>query len=142
MSECCKERVWSGDAWSRSRACSRKAVKDGYCKQHHPDSVKARRKASDDKWDEQIRNSPQARLRDALATISRLEARIDALMLEYCPDEMTQAQMENWASHQKPSPEEWLPVEDESPLCPKCARHPFQHKGDIYQCKCGHEWEV
>ncbi len=29
------------------------------------------------------------------------QARIDALMLEYCPDEMTEAQKENWAKHQR-----------------------------------------
>ena len=29
-----------------------------------------------------------------------LQAKIDALMLEYCPDEMTKEQMDNWASHQ------------------------------------------
>lgn len=32
-----------------------------------------------------------------------LQANIDALMLEYCPDEMTEAQKANWARHQKPA---------------------------------------
>lgn len=31
-----------------------------------------------------------------------LQARVDALMLEYCPDEMTPEQLEEWARHQKP----------------------------------------
>lgn len=31
-----------------------------------------------------------------------LQAKIDALMLEYCPDEMTEAQKERWARHQQP----------------------------------------
>ena len=31
-----------------------------------------------------------------------LQAQLDALMLEFCPDEMTDAQRENWARHQKP----------------------------------------
>ena len=31
------------------------------------------------------------------------QARIDALMLEYCPDEMTEAQKDNWAKHQRPT---------------------------------------
>lgn len=35
-----------------------------------------------------------------------LQAKIDALMLEYCPDEMTPEQMETWAAHQAPVPEE------------------------------------
>lgn len=30
-----------------------------------------------------------------------LQAKIDALMLEYCPDEMTTEQIENWKRHQK-----------------------------------------
>ena len=30
------------------------------------------------------------------------QARIDALMLEFCPDEMTEAQKDNWAKHQRP----------------------------------------
>ena len=31
------------------------------------------------------------------AHIKELEAKIDALMLEYCPDEMTQKQIDEWA---------------------------------------------
>lgn len=31
-----------------------------------------------------------------------LQAQVDRLMLEYCPDEMTEEQFENWAKHQKP----------------------------------------
>lgn len=33
-----------------------------------------------------------------------LQAKIDALMLEYCPEEMTPEQIKNWEKHQKPSP--------------------------------------
>lgn len=32
-----------------------------------------------------------------------LQARLDALMLEFCPDEMTEEQLENWARHQRPA---------------------------------------
>lgn len=32
------------------------------------------------------------------AETAALQCKIDALMLEYCPDEMTEAQKENWAS--------------------------------------------
>lgn len=32
-----------------------------------------------------------------------LQAEIDRLMLEFCPDEMTKEQMENWEKHQKVS---------------------------------------
>lgn len=34
-----------------------------------------------------------------------LQARIDALMLEYCPDEMTAEQLAEWAKNQKPAGE-------------------------------------
>ena len=33
-------------------------------------------------------------------TIAAMQAKIDALMLEYCPDEMTPEQVENWKRHQ------------------------------------------
>lgn len=33
----------------------------------------------------------------------RMQARIDALMLEYCPDEMSEEQKRNWAAHQVPA---------------------------------------
>ena len=32
-----------------------------------------------------------------------LQAQLDALMLEFCPEEMTEAQKENWARHQRPA---------------------------------------
>jgi len=35
-----------------------------------------------------------------------MQARIDELMLEYCPDEMTPEQIEEWGKHQKPVSEE------------------------------------
>lgn len=45
-------------------------------------------------------------LRDELATMKQraelAEAKVDRLMLEYCPDEMTEAQIEGWAKHQVP----------------------------------------
>lgn len=31
-----------------------------------------------------------------------LQAKVDALMLEYCPDEMTPEQTAEWARHQRP----------------------------------------
>ena len=41
--------------------------------------------------------------RDQLrAEVARLQARIDALMLEYCPGEMTPEQTAEWARHQVP----------------------------------------
>ena len=37
--------------------------------------------------------------------IATLQARIDELMLEYCPEEMTPEQLDEWARHQIPAPE-------------------------------------
>lgn len=34
--------------------------------------------------------------------IESMQARIDELMLEYCPDEMTQEQIDNWCKRLKP----------------------------------------
>ena len=43
-----------------------------------------------------------------------LQARIDELMLEHCPDEMTAEQKANWAEHQKPVDAELQAEIDES----------------------------
>lgn len=50
MSEWCAGAVWDGYTY---RGCSRMAVKDGYCKQHHPDAVQARRDASERRYREE-----------------------------------------------------------------------------------------
>jgi hypothetical protein len=39
----CKRVVWG--SWGRPRPCTREAVKDGFCKQHHPESVKVQKDA-------------------------------------------------------------------------------------------------
>lgn len=42
---------------------------------------------------------------DAVAACDSLQAKIDELMLEYCPDEMTTEQRAEWAKHQVAVPE-------------------------------------
>lgn len=42
-----------------------------------------------------------AMLRQLVKEVDAKQAKIDALMLEYCPEEMTQEQIDNWASHQR-----------------------------------------
>lgn len=42
-----------------------------------------------------------ALMTEMLAENERLQAKIDSLMLEYCPDEMTPEQIENWKQHQR-----------------------------------------
>jgi len=36
-----------------------------------------------------------------MAVVESQQAKIDRIMLEYCPEEMTEEQLENWATHQR-----------------------------------------
>ena len=53
--------------------CSRKVWKDGWCKQHHPDNVKARHAELDRSAMEKWNNTPQMRLVRAGERIATLE---------------------------------------------------------------------
>ena len=50
MSDRCKETVFRQGGSFRGGRCSRKAVKDGYCNQHHPDAVAKRRGERMARW--------------------------------------------------------------------------------------------
>ena len=78
----CKEAVYSGDIWSGYVPCSRKVWKDGYCKQHHPDTVAERKRKADEKWRLAQENSPYTRLEKAIARVKQLEAERDLLREE------------------------------------------------------------
>lgn len=80
MTDQCKKTIYTG-TWARSSQCSRKAVADGYCKQHHPDSVKARREKSAARWEEQRKQTSHYRLGEALDTIKALADREQELMV-------------------------------------------------------------
>jgi hypothetical protein len=43
----------------------------------------------------------QVTVRQQAAKIADLESKVDELMLEYCPTEMTQDQLDNWVKSQK-----------------------------------------
>lgn len=45
----------------------------------------------------------QAEVERLRTQVAALQARVDALMLEFCPDEMTEEQKETWARHQRPA---------------------------------------
>jgi hypothetical protein len=45
--------------------------------------------------------SYQITVRQQAAKIADLESKVDELMLEYCPTEMTQDQLDNWVKSQK-----------------------------------------
>jgi len=47
----CKKIVWDKGGW-HSYQCRHKVWKDGYCKIHHPDSVKARQELSHMRWEQ------------------------------------------------------------------------------------------
>lgn len=48
--ERCKEQVvW--DSWGHTARCRRNAVRDGFCAQHHPDTVKARDAVRVARWE-------------------------------------------------------------------------------------------
>ena len=55
----CKQNVWGG--W-HFHPCPRKAWRDGWCKQHHPDTKKARDEAGKQKYEEKRKLSPWYRL--------------------------------------------------------------------------------
>lgn len=67
----CTETVYERDGW-HSHRCTRNVWKDGCCKQHHPDTVEARRKAADKRWEESAAKSPTARLIVCKARLSEV----------------------------------------------------------------------
>ena len=71
--ERCKQIIYV-DTWDGSRYCSRNATKDGYCTQHHPDIVEARRAATAAAWE-----AKQAKRRAPFEQISALRAELDVL---------------------------------------------------------------
>jgi len=72
----CKASVSTHDRAALSYQCSRKPWKDGWCKQHHPDSEKARleevRRRSEEKW----ANSPAARTRREIERLQNINAEL------------------------------------------------------------------
>jgi hypothetical protein len=53
------------------------------------------------KWQGAITKSLLAANHELHQKLETVEARVDALMLEFCPDEMTEEQKANWAAHQR-----------------------------------------
>lgn len=78
VKEKCKEKVFVGN-WGRQSQCSRNACKDGFCKQHHPETKKAREEEKDRRWEEKQKKSAWYLLKEANEKIARLEAEIKEL---------------------------------------------------------------
>jgi len=74
----CKQMVWSQGTWRR-RQCFRDAWKDGYCKQHHPDTVKKRDEERAARYEAKQKQSPWYKLEIACKEIRRLKAKIRRL---------------------------------------------------------------
>jgi hypothetical protein len=53
--ERCKEKVHPNDRWGsfHPRQCHAKIWKHGYCKIHHPDTVRIRQEAKEKRWEEE-----------------------------------------------------------------------------------------
>jgi hypothetical protein len=52
----CQANVYDRFMFGSFRQCERKAVKDGFCKQHHPDAEKARRDKTKQREDKEWRH--------------------------------------------------------------------------------------
>jgi len=77
----CKEMVCPRTTYGavNKYQCSRKTWRDGYCKQHHPDTVAKRGAESTARYEAQRKKTPLYKLREANHTIERLAEERDAL---------------------------------------------------------------
>ena len=66
----CKKGVMQG---YRSFQCKHKTWKDGWCKQHHPDTVKSRHEELDRRYYEKQKHEPWYLLKEARERIEALE---------------------------------------------------------------------
>lgn len=89
--EQCKAMVYRAP-YNHDHQCTRKAWKDGYCKQHHPDSAKERQRKSQERFDKRqakiaSRSEQMKELRKelsvAIAERDQLEKERDFLVAEY-----------------------------------------------------------
>lgn len=54
----CKARIWCHYDY---RQCSRNIWQDGYCKQHHPDTVQAKKDKAQKEWDKKWNSYERAK---------------------------------------------------------------------------------
>lgn len=78
----CKASVPGPPRSMRFYQCKRKPWKDGWCKQHHPDTVAERRAKNQKRYEQKHQRSPMAQLRRANEEIVRLKARVAELEAE------------------------------------------------------------
>lgn len=71
----CRERVAGLGGW-HFHQCSRKVWKDGYCRQHHPDTVAERNRKSRELWKKKQDASPWSQLKRAMEREEVLKAEL------------------------------------------------------------------
>jgi hypothetical protein len=76
--EKCKKTVYPNEMWGsfHGHQCRRNVWKDGYCKTHHSDTVKARAKEHEKLWQEKYKGNPILLLQEANTRIKELEEAI------------------------------------------------------------------
>jgi hypothetical protein len=78
----CSKKVFPNERWGafHPHQCNRKIWKDGFCKQHHPETEEARYKKAESRWQKKRNNEPIFLLRKSLdkanARITELEAEL------------------------------------------------------------------
>lgn len=81
----CKSKVFEAGCFHAFQ-CSRKATKDGYCWQHHPDAEDKRRRERDERDLRKFENSPwrmaEKRRAEKDKEIVRLKAKVNTLNIE------------------------------------------------------------
>jgi len=77
----CKATVYPNEKWGyfSKHQCTRKAISDGYCKIHSPDSVEKRQKESAERWEAKKKTQCWYRLDEANKKIERLEKEVKRL---------------------------------------------------------------
>ena len=75
----CIERIFPNGRWPQPYQCNRKIWKDGFCKQHHPDTVAERDRKSTERYEAKKKQSAWYRLDEALKRIAELEKEIAEL---------------------------------------------------------------
>lgn len=81
----CKARVQSRFGFGRYHQCSRQASVDGYCKTHHPDAVKKRRAARNERDERKFRALARSTLCEAIgrAVLERIEYSGQTVIKDY-----------------------------------------------------------
>lgn len=101
----CKARVYGSGRPFSGCQCSRKAVKDGFCKTHHPDAVKARdeaaRKRQEEAWartPNQLLAKTQERLNALVEAFENLHSKYQTQIMK---DLMNQEKFDAWCAVHK-----------------------------------------